>query len=456
MNRPMTTALDIRGLGSLILAAGVLSAPLAQAPLTLAEALATVRKNSDETQLIRETSVKLDAQKSELWAAALPTVSAYANAGRGNSPFNLGSFPPLGPDSVAMPSVYKGPAQNSFSYGVQAQQTLFSFALGRSIHTAGKLVRSQDAANRRSVQELELATLDAFYGVVIAEANLRVIEASLERQSKTAGFLESNFRRGAGSRSTLLLTQASLKGLQPQRIRAERDAEAARMAFNRLLGRSIEAELRLDTTSVVAIEQADVTGAALSAAVDHRPDLEALRLQREALQGYASVYRGQYLPSLGVQGKVGILAFEANEQLTDFDNNLEWQVGIGLTWPLFDGMGNSSKARQYDSDARSVAINERRARNSALIEIESAKREVAAADSGLSAAKQARDASAEALELISQDFRAGSGNVTDLLSAEEGLRGAESGLLAARYQKARAKAALRVALGMNLTEGENK
>jgi outer membrane protein TolC len=283
-----------------------------------------------------------------------------------------------------------------------------------------------------------------------------VIEASLERQSKTAGFLESNFRRGAGSRSTLLLTQASLKGLQPQRIRAERDAEAARMAFNRLLGRSIDAELRLDTTSVVAIEQADVSGAALSSAVDRRPDLEALRLQREALQGYASVYRGQYLPSLGAQGKVGILAFELDEQLTDFDNNLEWQVGIGLTWPLFDGLGNSAKARQYDSDARSVAINERRARNSALIEIESAKREVAAADSGLSAAKQARDASAEALELISQDFRAGSGNVTDLLSAEEGLRGAESGLLAARYQKARAKAALRVALGMNLTEGEYK
>ena len=69
---------------------------------------------------------------------------------------------------------------------------------------------------------------------------------------------------------------------------------------------------------------------------------------------------------------------------------------------------------------------------------------------------QSRNASAEALDLISQDFRAGAGTVTDLLSAEEGLRAAETGLLAARYQKARAKAALRVAMGMNLTEGENK
>jgi outer membrane protein TolC len=338
--------------------------------------------------------------------------------------------------------------QNQFSYGVQAQQTLFSFALGRSIHTAGKLIRAQDAANRRSVQELELSTLDAFYGVVIAEARLKVIDASLERQGKTAGFLESNFRRGAGSRSTLLLTQASLKALAPERIRAERDAEAARMNFNRLLGRPIDAPLALDTASVLELAPAEASVSAL----ERRPDLEALRYQKEAMQGYASVYRGQYLPSLGLQGKVGILAFEADEQLTDFDNNLEWQVGVGLTWPLFDGFGNSSKAKQYDSDARSLAVNERRARAGAHIELESARAEAAAADTALSAARQAREASAEALELISQDFRAGAGQVTDLLSAEEGLRSAETGLLAARYQKARAQAALRIALGMDLID----
>jgi outer membrane protein TolC len=447
MNRSLN-----RGMGVVLtIAASLVATAAAQAPLTLSEAIATVRKSSDETQLIRETSVKLDAQKSELWAGALPTVSAYANAGRGSTPFNLGS---LGfGDSTGGPSVVSA-TQSQYSYGLQANQTLFSFALGRSIQTAGKLVRSQNAANRRSVQELELATLDAFYGVVIAEANLRVIEASLERQGKTAGFLDANFRRGAGSRSTLLLTQASLKALEPERIRAERNAEAARMSFNRLLGRAIDAPLTLDTASAVQFSESEAASAQTNGALDRRPDLEAMRLQKEALQGYASVYRGQYLPSIGVQGKVGILAFEPDEQLTDFDNNLEWQVGIGLTWPLFDGMGNSAKARQYDSDARSIAINERRARNSALIEIQSARRETEAADTALSAAQQSRNASAEALELIGQDFRAGSGNVTDLLSAEEGLRAAESGLLAARYQKARAKAALRVALGLNLTEGE--
>jgi outer membrane protein len=448
----------LRGLGTILVLAGTVAA---QAPLSLADAIRQVRGGSDETRIIQETRTKLDAQKSELVAAALPTVSAYANVGRGVQPFNpaIGeAFASFFPVDTTQPAPAGGgggdlsPVTTTYAYGVQAQQTLFSFALGRSIKTAGKLIKAQDAANRRSVQELELQTLDAFYGVVIAEARLKVIDASLERQGKTAGFLESNFRRGAGSRSTLLLTQASLKGLTPERIRAERDADAARMNFNRLLGRPIDAPLALDTTSALELAPADADAAASASALDRRPDLEALRYQKEALQGYASVYRGQYLPSLGVQGKVGILAYEPDEQLTDFDNNLEWQVGIGLTWPLFDGFGNSSKAKQYDSDARSLAVNERRARAGARIELESARAEAAAADTALSAARQARDASAEALELISQDFRSGAGQVTDLLSAEEGLRSAETGLLAARYQKARAQAALRIALGMDLID----
>ncbi len=425
----------------------------AQTPLTLAEAIREVRLNSDETRIIGEKSAKLEAMKSELWAAALPNVSAYANAGRGATPFNLGSLPLPGDSSGSTPSVYST-TQNTFTYGVQVQQTLFSPSLGQSIVTAGRQLRSQDAANRRSVQELELQALDAFYNVIVAEAKLKVLDASIARQTQTVAFLESNFSRGAGARSTLLLTSASLKALTPERIRADRDADAARMAFNRLLGRPIDAPLTLDTT--VALAAPAPSGALNTNALDNRPDLEAIRLQKEALRGYARVYRLQYLPAIGVQGKVGILAYEMGEQLTDFDNNLDWQVGVGLTWSLFDGLGNRAKARQYDSDVRTLAANERQARAYAEIELQSAHREILAADTAYLAAQQARDASTEALDLISQDFRAGSGQLTDLLAAEEGLRNAEFSLLAARYQKVRAAAALHLAMGMDLTKETSK
>src|SRR5690606_40478406 len=125
-----------------------------------------------------------------------------------------------------------------------------------------------------------------------------------------------------GARSTLLLTSASLKALTPERIRADRDADAARMAFNRLLGRSIDAPLELDTTVTLEPPPVRVSRSAL----DDRPDLEAIRLQKETLKGYARVYRLQYLPAIGVQGTVGIMAYELGEQLTDFDRSEERRV----------------------------------------------------------------------------------------------------------------------------------
>ena len=184
-----------------ILAAGIFGAAYAETPLTLSDAIAEVQKNSDETHLITETNSKLDAQKRELWAGALPNVSAYANAGRGHSIVNLGSFPlpkDTTPGAAAAPSVF-GASQNVFSYGVQATQPIYSFGrLGQAFSVANTQIRSQEATNRRSMQELELQTLDAYYGVVITEARLRVIAASLQRQTKTVGFLQSNFKGGAG------------------------------------------------------------------------------------------------------------------------------------------------------------------------------------------------------------------------------------------------------------------
>jgi len=423
----------------------------AQTPLTLTEALRAARDQSDEARVIAEKSAKLDAMKRELWAGALPQITGYANAGRGSSPFD--------PGAIGAPGPVFNPVLNRYAYGVEGQQPIFSFGrLGQSFRTASKQIGAQDEMNRSDLQKLELQALDAFYGVITAEARVRVIQSSLERQRRTTGFLESNFNSGAGARSTVLLARSALKGLEPDLIRAERDADAARMALNRLTGRDVRAPLTVDTATIpeFAAPLADTTDAGLQRALDNRPDLEGLRLQKETMRGYATAWRMQYLPALGATGKIGILAYDLKDQLTDFDKNLEWQVGVGLTWPLFDGLTKSSKARQYDSDARTLAATEQQARAFATIEIQGAYREVVAADTAWRAAVEAREAAFEAADMMGRDFRSGAGRITDLLSAEEGLRSAELGLLAARYQKTRARAALRLALGMELIKETSK
>jgi outer membrane protein TolC len=265
MKSPVPAPVLRMGLGGLLLLA---AGAAAQAPLTLAEAIRAARSQSDETQLVSEKSAKLRAMKSELWSGALPRVTAYANGGRGSSPFD--------PNAAGFPGEVVNPTVSRYAYGVEAQQSIFSFGrLGQSLRVASRQIASQDEANRRELQQIELSAVDAYYAVVVAEARVKVLNASLERQRRASGFLEANFRRGAGARSATLLAAASLKGLEPERIRAERDADAARMALNRLLGRAIDAPLALDTTSVPAFDapSGDTAQGDISKTLDRRPDL---------------------------------------------------------------------------------------------------------------------------------------------------------------------------------------
>jgi outer membrane protein len=435
------------------------------AGLSLGEALATAQKQSEEALMLREKDVRLQHQKTELWAGGLPNVQAYANAGRGSQVMNMKMFEAFGGggSDTAQSGGNQGSApeafnivQNMYSYGVQVAQPIFSFGrLSNAFKVASQTIDAQDHSRKRSMQQIQLQTLDAWYAVWTTRARLQVLEASLKRQRETVAFMENNFRMGSGLRAQVMLAVASLKSLEPERIRAEQAALSSAMALNRLLGRPVNDAVELDTAAhLEALHQALIRDEqSLEKAIAERPDMRALDLQRQALEGTAKGYRMLHRPALGFSGKLGIMAYEL-DQLGEFEQNRDWSVGLGLTWNLFDGLATTSKAKQFNSDARSVELAQRQASKFARIEIETAFQERNAADSAAVAAAQAASAAQEAVELLTQDFRAGKGAVTDLLQAEEGLRNAEFGVLAARYQLARSRASLRVALGLDLVAQE--
>jgi outer membrane protein len=460
--------------------AALLPALAAAQPLTLEAAIRESLSKSEEIQVLKEKEKRFEAVRGQAWSGVYPRISAYANAGRGASPFDLSSLgfkpadtyvkdaqgnlivdpatdrvnvdrtpQPGGPSVINM-------AQNRFTYGLQAEQSIFSFGrLGQAIRTANIQDRADRSSRRRSTQQLQLQVLDTYYNAVTSQARLGTLESAVKRQHETVAFLESNFKMGAGQRSIVLLAITALKSLEPERIRAERDAAAARMSLNRVIGRSLEAPIELDTATRLPMDPiaALPDSQSLQTLISERSDIRSMELQRQSLEGQARYMKMQYLPSVGAQGKVGVLAYKLN-QLKEIEDNREWSVGIGLNWTLFDGFGLSSQAKQISSEARSLGIQVQQTRKMVQIEIESAFREYQAADTALLAAEQAVAAAKEAQALLSQDFRAGKGQLTDLLSAEESLRNAEFGVLGARYQHIRSAAAMRLALGKGLINEE--
>jgi outer membrane protein len=444
--------------------------------LTLEAAMREALAKSEEVGMLKEKETRFKYRKREVLADALPQITANVNAGRGASPVDPSTFPfggGGGPDTVGLnadqievlkrigkassfPTDVFNVAQNRFSYGVEATQPIFTFGkIGKAVKVAGIMEDADAFSRRRSEQQIELQVVDLFYGAVNSKARLASLEASARRYRETVGFLESNWKMGSGVKATVLRAITAQKMLEPQRITAERDAEASRMALNRIMGRDLDAPLDLDTAKlpVMEVPAALPDSQAVQSIIEDRPDIKALGLQKKSLEGTASIFRAGYLPAIAAQGKWGVTAFKLN-QLGDIDKNQEWQIGVGARWNLFDGLRNSSQAQQYMSDARNVGLAQSQARKMSQLEIRSAFRDYRAADTALAAADQAVQAARQAQSMLSEDFRAGKGQITDLLESEEALRNAELGVLNARYQHVRAQAALRIALGKGLINEE--
>ncbi len=421
-------------------------------PLSLEAAIRESLSKSEEALILQEKKKKFEALKREAWSSAYPQITANANVGRGASAVDPSVFPFGGSDSMPVFNV----EQNRFAWDVEFQQSLFSFGrLSQVIKVANIQENAETASRRRSAQQLQLQVLDAYYNLINSRARLKTLQASEQRARETQAFLESNFKMGSGLRSNVLRALTALKSLEPQRIHAERDAEGARMFLNRILGREVDAPIELDesVTLELAAMGAIPDAKAMETILDDRPDLKSMELNRQSLEGQAKYLRMLYLPSLGAQGKYGITAFKTR-QLGDIAKNHEWQIGIGLRWPIFDGFTLAAKAQQVESESRSLGLTARQIRKLTVVEIGGAYMDYKAADSALAAAEQAVLAAEEAQAMVTSEFRSGKGQLTDLLDAEQSLREASLGVLGARYASVRSRAALRLALGKSLLNEE--
>ncbi len=455
---------------ALALLAGLAAAPASaqggSAPggaLSLPDALKEALANSEEAKILLEKEKHVEAQKREVWASALPIINVNADAGRGNTVMDLAMFGAFGSDTAgggggAAPSGAFSFEQNRYAYAIDAYQPLFAFGrVMQAVRAADYQERAEADGRKDSRHQLQMQVLDTYYRYVTARAYVGTLEASIKRHTETVAFLEGNFRMGAGVRSNVLRAITQLKSLEPQRIRAERDAEASRMELNRVLGRDVDAPLELDTATTLGLPDvpAHPGSVVLDSIVDDRPDIRNLALSRKSLEGRARYIKLLYLPSIGATGKIGVTAYEL-DQVVEFDRNKEWRYGVGLSWNLFDGGARLAQARQVESQARQLRLTEQRQRKSARVQIETAYRDYFAADTALAAAEQAVRAARDAQEMLSEDFRAGKGQITDLLAADEDLRQSEFQVLNARYAKVRSRGALRLALGKGIVNEEDK
>lgn len=355
-----------------------------------------------------------------------------------------------------------------YTVTLSGRLSLWKSPLQRALGTMATVDEEQaDADLETAVGMAIVQSLEAYYGVLRAEAALRVAELNLEEVRLRAAETATRKALGTATRVDELQVEAELYQAEARVIQARGEAAAARMGLNQILGFSphtrldvVEADIpaawpELDEAIRLSAQRGDVQRA--------RGDLDKSRAAAVIAREQAGVgvqLFGQYRwpdveLSVGVDrhGYLGGTVTHNRLYLGDTQQDGEpesWTAGIELSWPILDGHQRRAQVLQAELQAEQAALHVQQIYDTAATEVTAAYARLQAAEQALDGARRGVSAAAEAVAVARELAAAGAATERDVVRARLALAGAEQGRLEATYAFTVAQAAYLQSAGVLL------
>ena len=385
----------------------MLAASATAAPLTLDEYYAAALKRSEVVATQSELIRQAEERYHQAGASRLPTVDAIATRTR----IDDGAS-----DATANPTRQRNSR-------LTATQPLFrGFREFATVRQTQALMGAQGEDYRGARVQLFKDVAQNFYDVLAFEQDLANLDGQIRQHQQREKELEDRVRIGRSRVGEVLTVQATVGALRAQIESRRAELAAAREAFVFLSGLPVSTPLR-DTEAMP--ENPGALDEHL-ARLELRPDVKAVRQRLTAAQENIAVARGAHLPSLDLV---------ANRYLerTGSLSNVEWDVQLALTLPLYAGGGTQSRVREAVSQGTQAELNASQVRRQAEQEIRALHQAVALDRSQLDALSKATDAARKNYEAQQRDYRLGLVTNLDVLQALTAFQENQRALDRARY-----------------------
>ena len=399
-------------LGRLLLIASLSVAfyPVDSRGETLDDAWRTALGNDQWLQAGRS---RVSAAADELAAARsgrLPSLTASAGLNQFNE---APSFDFSGAGVPATLPLFDGETMQT----ADARVTLPLYAGGRIRHgidAAQAMLDAQSARSMADEQQVKLDVARRFIDVLRAERALAVADSTVASLQAHVADVDDMFRAGAVARNDYLSAAVSLADAEQRRLQSRNALDLASAAYNRALGRPLDAPVTLDEQLPAIDISLDLTSpdALTAVALMERDEIDGIESAAAAYRAKSKSMRGEILPQLAMTG--GYVSMP-NEFLNRDDF---WMVGIGVQWKLFDG---GQTRRQADAlNSRAYALTHEQAHFESLValEVRQAWLRLEETRERKRLAERAVEQAEENLRVVRDRYRNGEGTNTEVLDAE--------------------------------------
>lgn len=344
MKRPTTFKALICIIVALLLAAKpahLHAQQFADGPITVDDAVAIGLRQSRPLEIARLDRDLARQKIRETWSQVLPQLTSGLTYTRTLEPSVL----LLPPNPFAPNGVLEVSSDNALHATLDLRQTLFDGSAFAGIKAAGNVRRMSDEAYRATGATIVSNIRIAYFDVLIAEEQLKLIEQSIERWKTARKDTKAMFRQGLVADIDTLRAHLSVENLRPDLLRATNRVVSSRTSLKNAMGVANDLRLNLVTKlepRSIAVPQ--TLREACDEALLKRPELNQLTWQLKAEGNKVSAAWAQHLPVLSAFGRL--------ESQTAFNDGIDanWtsssSVGLQLTLPIFSGFRTSALIEQ--------------------------------------------------------------------------------------------------------------
>jgi outer membrane protein len=426
---------------------GIIASALAQATAT-----ATVSAQIPGDTLTLEQVVERALQTSPDVVLAESTVSNARSAER----LTLGNYLPslslstnyglASTDRVSESNTIVTGSSDSYRAGLNAGLDIFTG--GRRGAESRRANAVTDAAEATLIERRFAVTLNAkraYFDVAKARELVTVAEARLNRAQEGQTAAERRLQVGSATRSDVLRSQLEATNARMELASAQAQYRTAAFALGRLVGADGPVYARPFTEQTprpLALSDEEL----VKLAVEQAPFVTSADANYESARASASVARTQYLPSLRLTG-----GYNWFNQDPAFNNGqLSWQMGLGISYPLFNGFTREDQIARAESGARNASATYADARRRARAELERVLSALRLTEEQVALTRQAVEVAREDLRVQDERYKLGMSTILERITSLVALMDAERNQVAARYDYEIARAELEALIGRTL------
>lgn len=443
--------------------------------LQLTEAIQVAMANNSDIKRSLLNLKDADEQVRLAWSEVMPEISGSATYTRNlEIPVNFVPatfFDPNAPAGELVPLQFG--TDNNWQGGLSVEQTLFR---GEAIVgiSSSQLYKAAQAENlRATTQQIVTQTRLAYYSVLVAQEQLRLQRATVDRLKKNLAENRARQKAGMIDEYAVLQVRVQLQNQEPQLTQARYNLQQAYRELKVVLGVPLELEFDVkgdlnsfNVTSQQATSEINrnlkkvdnmtpyqFSGQRdlMSTATDLRGDIRILEKQNQLQNRQIRAIKSRFLPTLTANYNLNWSAAQAGNPVffgTEDTRARSQTVGVTLSLPIFQGFQRTANLNIARIEKKDLEEQKRAALRSAKNEIQSASESLDQAIETAPAREEALKLAREGYERAKARLENGLGSQLDVTNAELQLREAEANYAQMVYNYLSAKARYDQAIGM--------